>query len=222
MEDKITREEIGKSVQKACGLLDICIYNTREHKHGIITDYCFSKLGVYFQAFYSGTDNNRYVFHDDFLNGTIKFVLFNKYEVDIYCFEKSMNETIKTMNKKLEEGIKEYFGKDFSEDMIMWIDYDERQESIRRYEEEGRNDVIYKFYIENLTNRRKYRIMSEAESIIRNNEVAYLYMLLSGYDDMLREKYGESKQNNNLPFWGYSRVLFNEKDILIDKDDIYG
>lgn len=202
-------------VDKALLILNLPIYNTIQHKHGIISHICISEFGGYWNGFYSKEDCDNMIFMDEFLKGIIKFEII-EYSKDNVMLKLYGEKLFEKANDIMLKKIKDFFGNDFKEDFLYYIDEDTRKEQREEYEETERNEVIYKFYLDNIFNRKKYNTMFEVESLVKNKEIAYIYMLLSDYDKLLREKYGEPDVGKNYPMWINSRQCFREEDILVD------
>ena len=112
-------------------LLHKLIYDKRKNMYGILSSYCihrsFCDNGYYWYYLgYMTKVHNDYIFHiEDFINGNVVFLLpFGTWWDDEY-------EEIRQQNIK---DIKECFGDDFREDMIMRISEEERQKKIKEEE----------------------------------------------------------------------------------------
>lgn len=116
--------------EKYLKLLNILIYDKRTRMNGIISELFIMQLisgyTIGFKAYMSKTQSNQIVFVDDFENGSIVFLLPFGINYKDYLMGK--------MAKEHEAAIREFFGENFREDMIMRISEDDRQEKIRQRE----------------------------------------------------------------------------------------
>lgn len=117
--------------EKYFKLLNILIYDKRTKMNGIISSIdimgqiCGSYL-ISYKAYMSKQHSDVYIFVEDFEKGNVVFLL----PFGTTYMVKEMEE----MAKQHTERIKEFFGENFQEDMIMMIPEDERQEEIRKWE----------------------------------------------------------------------------------------
>lgn len=115
---------------KYFSLLNLLVYDKRAKECGMISSLKFDKLiggvCVYYEAYYH-CGKYRSVFVEDIKSGNVVFLIpFSVYEYD--------RELYKQMGEAFISAVKEFFGEEFREDMIMEISEEERQEEIRRWE----------------------------------------------------------------------------------------
>lgn len=118
-----------KIINKYLNLIEKYIYNTELDKFGMITDVEISRIGIYLKAYYDRIHSSEMVLFEDFEKGVLKFAIINGENI----FTKEQNEKYK--EKEIND-IKQTFGNNFSDDMIMYIDEEERK--IRNEEDEQR------------------------------------------------------------------------------------
>lgn len=128
--------------KKYLNIANVCIYNVQKNKHGIISEINISFLVtgaiMQFTAFYDKINDNEHFFINDFITGKMKFVLFkgDKWESGLY----------KDVQDKELANIKEAFGDDYKDDMIMWIDEKERkialEEQDHRYQQHIGSELV--------------------------------------------------------------------------------
>lgn len=107
--------------KKYLNLLGKYIYNKDHDKFGLISsiEIC-DRIGIMFRAFYDKFNDNDIVFFNDFKEGTVQFVIISGLCIGKELEEKSKRETI--------EDIKCAMGEDFREDMLLYIDEEDRKE----------------------------------------------------------------------------------------------
>lgn len=119
--------------EKYFKLLNLLIYDKRRKINGMICSLVIDKYingyGISYRIFTNRVYAYTSLFLDDILKGNVVFLLpFSKGYLD---------EVFQKMAKDHEIKIKEFFGDDFREDMIMRISEEERQEEIRKWEAIG-------------------------------------------------------------------------------------
>ncbi len=112
-------------------LLDKYIYNTELDKFGMITDIEISRTGIYLKAYYDRIHSSEMVLFEDFEKGKLKFTIITGENV----LTKEQNEKYK---EKQINDIKQAFGDKFSDDMIMYIEDEERK---RRNKEDEQREI---------------------------------------------------------------------------------
>lgn len=114
--------------KKYLNLINRCIYDVEKDKHGIITGLSTLSLigGIFmeFTARYDNIDSDKHVFLNDFKTGEMKFVLLTGGEWGKGFFKKSQEEQL--------ENIKDVFGNEYRDDMVMWIDECERKTALSK------------------------------------------------------------------------------------------
>lgn len=118
-----------KELDKMIPLLNSYVYDTVNDKCGILSSIGIMNLSFAYLLFYDVfiSMNIRCIIAiDDFIKGKMKFVLLS--------FPDS--ESIQNNEKSLKtiESIKNYLGIAFREDMIMYMDYDEWRERVKKDE----------------------------------------------------------------------------------------
>lgn len=113
-------------------LLNVLIYDKRVRMNGIISSLDVMKLtdGNYlisYKAYMTKRNSDVYIFVEDFEKGNVVFLL----PFGVSYMVKEMEELAERHMKK----IKEFFGENFREDMVMRISEDDRQNEIRKYEQ---------------------------------------------------------------------------------------
>lgn len=115
--------------KKYLNILGKYIYNKESDKFGLISsiEIC-DRIGIMFRAYYDRFNENNIVFFNDFIKGNVQFVIITGgvslgKEID----EKFRKETL--------EDIKFSMGEDFREDMLLYIDDEERKERMRKNDE---------------------------------------------------------------------------------------
>lgn len=101
-------------------LIEKYIYNTELDKFGMITNIEISKIGVSLKAYYDRIHSSEIVLFEDFEKGKLKFTIITGESILTAEQQEKCDET------KIRE-IKQAFGDKFSNDMIMYIDDDERK-----------------------------------------------------------------------------------------------
>lgn len=119
--------------EKYLNLLGLLIHDKRNNMNGMICslmiDKYISGYGISYRIFTNRVHSYADLFIDDIVKGNVVFLIpFGKGYLD---------EVFQEMEKDHEAKIKEFFGDDFREDMIMRISEEERQEEIRRWEAIG-------------------------------------------------------------------------------------
>lgn len=118
--------------EKYLRLLHKLIYDKRKNTHGILSSCCinrsYCKNGYYWYYLgYMDRIHTEYIFHiEDFISGNVVFLLPFGTLWDEEKYEKIRQQDIKD--------IKECFGEDFREDMIIKISEEERQKKIKEEE----------------------------------------------------------------------------------------
>ncbi len=112
-------------------LIDKYIYNTELDKFGMITDIEISGAGVYLKAYYDRIHSSDMVLFEDFEKGKIKFTIITGESI----LTKEQNKQYQ--EKEINE-IKQAFGDKFSDEMIMYIDDEERK---RRNKEDEQKEI---------------------------------------------------------------------------------
>lgn len=115
--------------QKYLDLLNCYIYDKRTDQSGMLTDICITSLMagkylLYYHAYYSWTKAQTPVFVDDIEAGTVAFIL--------PFSEGYLKEELEKKARQDENAIKEFFGKNFREDMIIPMPEEKRQEMISK------------------------------------------------------------------------------------------
>lgn len=109
--------------KKYLNLIHMCIYSVEKDKHGMITGIStFSTINnilIQFTAMYDNIDTDMCVFLNDFITGKMKFVLLTGGAWE--------NGLLKQSQKEKLANIKEIFEDDYNDDMIMWIDGEDRK-----------------------------------------------------------------------------------------------
>lgn len=118
-------------IEKYLKLIDKYIYNTELDKFGMITDIEISGVGVSLKAYYDRIHSSDIVIFEDFVKGKLKFTIITGESV----LTKEKNK--KYEEKKINE-IKQAFGDKFSDDMIIYIDDEERK---RRNKEDEQREI---------------------------------------------------------------------------------
>lgn len=119
--------------EKYLNLLGLLIHDKRNNMNGMISSLMIDKYitgyGIYYQVYTNRVHGYTRLFIDDILKGNVVFLLpFSKGYLD---------EVFQEMAKDHEAAIKDFFGDDFREDMIVRISEEERQEEIRKWEAIG-------------------------------------------------------------------------------------
>lgn len=114
-------------------LLGLLIRDKRRDMNGMISSLVIDKYITGYEIHYQVYTNRVHaytgLFVDDILKGNVVFLI---------PFSKGyLEEVFKDMEKEHEGAIRDFFGDDFREDMIMRISEEERQEEIRRWEAIG-------------------------------------------------------------------------------------
>lgn len=161
--------------KKYLNLLDKYIYNTETDKFGMITGISISRMGISLRAYYDSLDDDSLVFFDDFKKGILKFTLID----GGVTFGKELHE--KYTEQVIDE-IKSAFGDEFSEDMIIHVEDDERTRKNRENEEKEKQNISNKLlniskvtaeiFYDDYTAREIY--MKYADDKISETEMLYL------------------------------------------------
>jgi len=109
-------------------LVDKYIYNTELDKFGIITDIEISKMGIYLKAYYDRIHSSEMVLFEDFEKGKLNFIIITGESI----LTKDQSEQYKEMT--INE-IKQAFGDKFSDEMITYVDDEERKRKNREDEQ---------------------------------------------------------------------------------------
>lgn len=112
-------------------MLGKCIYNKQLDKFGYINSLeimASLSLGLNLKAFYDYFDSDCTVFFEDFTKGKIQFTIIQGYSI-------LKSEQVNEINKEQIKDIKTVFGDDFTDDMLMFIDDNERQIKIQEQEQ---------------------------------------------------------------------------------------
>lgn len=121
-----------KIESKYLNLINKYIYDTKLDKFGMINSIELSSgmggVMIMLKAYFDRIDSSRMVFFDDFTNGTIKFTIIGGGSMLTKGQEEKYNQSVI-------DDIKSAFGEDFREDMIIYIDDDERKERKRENDE---------------------------------------------------------------------------------------
>lgn len=112
--------------KKYLNLVNRCIYDVVKNKHGIIKgmDIMFLIGGAFmeFTAMYDNIDSDKHVFLDDFKTGKMKFVFLTGGAWESGFLKESQEEEL--------ENIKDVFGDEYTEEMVMWIDEEDRKTAL--------------------------------------------------------------------------------------------
>lgn len=113
------------------------IYDAEKDKHGIITgmDIMFLTGGAFMEltAMYDNIDSDKHVFLDDFKTGKMKFVFLTGSAWESGFIKESQDEQL--------ENIKDVFGDEYTDDMVMWIDEENRKTAL------SKQDCMQQWYI---------------------------------------------------------------------------
>lgn len=109
--------------KKYLNLIEKHIYNTKTDKFGMITGIEITSFGIQLKAYYDNIDSDSIVFFEDFEKNVLKFVI-----VTETGFSKSITENYK---KEIIEDVKSFFENKFTEDMIMYVKEEKRDEKNR-------------------------------------------------------------------------------------------
>lgn len=109
--------------KKYLNLIEKHIYNTKTDKFGMITGIEITSFGIQLKAYYDNMDSDSIVFFEDFEKGILKFVI-----ITDTGFPKSV---MGNYEKEIVEDVKEFFGDKFTEDMIMYVNEEKRDEKNR-------------------------------------------------------------------------------------------
>ena len=115
---------------KYLGLLGTYIYDKRTKMEGMISDLCIMGLPngytVYYNAYMNSIRSNAMICVEDFESGSVVFLE----PFGIVYMEKEMKEIAKRHRKV----IVDFFGEKFTENMIVRISENERQNKIKEWE----------------------------------------------------------------------------------------
>lgn len=120
--------------KKYLNLLNKYIYNADTDKFGMIIGIEITRVGFWLKAYYDQINDNELVFLDDFKRRIVKFTLIDsglslgKEEQEAYA-------------KQIVDDIKSVFGEDFSNDMIIHVDDDERTRKNRENDEREKKNI---------------------------------------------------------------------------------
>lgn len=109
--------------KKYLNIIEKCIYNTATDKFGMITGIEITNLGIQLKVYYDNMDSDSIVFFEDFEKGVLKFVI-----ITDTGFPKTV---IGNYEKKIIEDVKAFFGDKFTEDMIIYVTEEKREEKNR-------------------------------------------------------------------------------------------
>lgn len=117
-----------KIEKKYLNLMNKYIYDTKLDKFGMINSIELSSgiggIMIMLKAYFDRIHSSRMVFFEDFKNETLKFTIIGGETI-------LTKEQEEKYNQSVIDDIKNAFGEDFREDMIMHIDDDERKERNR-------------------------------------------------------------------------------------------
>lgn len=109
--------------KKYLNLINMAIYDVRKDKHGIISKISvnggFGGCYITFHAYWDGINNHDIILLDDFAKGDMKFVLFTGSTWENGILKQTQNEAT--------ENIKNVLGDKYTDDIIMWIDAEDRK-----------------------------------------------------------------------------------------------
>lgn len=112
--------------KKYLNLVHMCIYDVEKDKHGMITGistfFSINNILLQFTAMYDNIDSDKCVFLNDFISGKMKFVLLKGGIWEGEFFKQSQEEKL--------ENIKEIFKEDYNDDMVIWVDEEDRKTKI--------------------------------------------------------------------------------------------
>lgn len=113
-------------------LLNVLIHDKRTKMNGIlssleITRFSGGEFRICYKAYMSKRNSDAYIFVEDFKKGNAVFLL--PFGV------RYMVEEMEELAERHTNAIKEFFGEDFREDMLMRISEDTRQEEIRKIDQ---------------------------------------------------------------------------------------
>lgn len=116
---------------KDLNLLHKLIHDRRKNKNGIITKLCINKAicnngyYCYYEASMDRIGGYEIIHIEDFISGNIVFLL---------PFNTRWDEEYEEIRQQSIKDIKECFGEDFREDMIIRVSEEERQKKIKEEE----------------------------------------------------------------------------------------
>lgn len=113
-------------------LLNVLIHDKRTKTNGILSSleimrYAGGECRICYRAYMSKRNSDVYIFVEDFKKGNVIFLL--PFGV------RYMAEEMEELAERHTNAIKEFFGEDFREDMLMRISEDKRQEEIRKIDQ---------------------------------------------------------------------------------------
>lgn len=119
--------------EKYLNFLGLLIHDKRNNTNGMISSLVIDKYitgyGIHYQVYTNSVHAYTGLFVDDILKGNVVFLI---------PFSKGyLEEVFQDMAKDHEAAIRDFFGNDFREDMIMRISEEERQEEIRKWRSIG-------------------------------------------------------------------------------------
>lgn len=121
-----------KIENKYLNLLNKYIYDTKLDKFGMINsielNIGIGGICMLLKAYFDRIHSSKMVFFDDFKNGIMKFTIIGGETI-------LTKEQEEKYNQSVIDDIKNAFGEDFREDMIMYIDDEERKERNRENDE---------------------------------------------------------------------------------------
>lgn len=116
--------------KKYLNLVNMFIYNVGKDMHGMITGidllFLINGASIEFTAQYDNINTDHHVFLNDFISGKMKFVFLKGSELE--------SGLIKELQDEQFANIKDIFGKEFTNDMVMWIDEQDRKTALSKQE----------------------------------------------------------------------------------------
>lgn len=109
--------------KKYLNLINMAIYDVKKEKHGIISKISinggFGGCYMILYAYWDSINSHDIIMFDDFIKGDIKFVLFDDDRRKEGLFKQVQEEEI--------ENIKTVLGDKYTDDVIMWINEEDRK-----------------------------------------------------------------------------------------------
>lgn len=111
--------------KKYLNLMHMAIYDEKYDKHGIITEISLypsltaERPLLQFNARFDNINDNETILIEDFCNGKLKFVFFTG-----GMWESGL---LKQVQEEELTNIKDVFGTEYNDDMVMWIDEEDRK-----------------------------------------------------------------------------------------------
>lgn len=120
-----------KEIDKMIPLLNFYVYDTVNDKCGVLSSIGIMNLSFAYLLFYDvfiGMNIRCIIAKEDFIKDKMKFVLLS------FPDSKIINDD--GISKRI-DAIKNYFGNDFKEDMLMYMDYKEWHERVNKDDTKG-------------------------------------------------------------------------------------